>query len=221
MDSANRRGVAIRARRVSVALDLLAAAPALGRRRGLAAIWRTLLGALDEEGLLRWGETFLDGSFAPAKKGARSRQNQAGQGDEVDGGGRRSRSSSGRLRCHAASPVGGPARGGDASDDPGRTAHRAGRPRQKPERVIADRGYDSDPLRKQWQKRGIELIAPYRKNNQGRRYEIGANCGVISAVGLWSELMRGLVNSDACWSVMSICSPLTAPSSISRASGLP
>jgi len=25
---------------------------------------------LDEEGLLRWDETFLDGSFAPAKRGA-------------------------------------------------------------------------------------------------------------------------------------------------------
>src|SRR5258708_21029963 len=32
--------------------------------------WRTLLGALDGEGLLKWEETFLDGSFAPAKKGA-------------------------------------------------------------------------------------------------------------------------------------------------------
>jgi len=32
--------------------------------------WRTLLGALDGEGLLQWEETFLDGSFAPAKKGA-------------------------------------------------------------------------------------------------------------------------------------------------------
>jgi transposase len=32
--------------------------------------WRTLLGALDEEGLLKWDETFLDGSFAPAEKGA-------------------------------------------------------------------------------------------------------------------------------------------------------
>src|SRR5580700_10490415 len=31
--------------------------------------WRILLGALDEEGLLKWEETFLDGSFAPAKKG--------------------------------------------------------------------------------------------------------------------------------------------------------
>ena len=39
--------------------------------------------------------------------------------------------------------------------------------------MIADRGYDSDPLRQRLQKRGIELIAPYRKNNQERRYEDG------------------------------------------------
>ena len=32
--------------------------------------WRALLGTLDAEGLLRWDETFMDGSFAPAKKGA-------------------------------------------------------------------------------------------------------------------------------------------------------
>jgi transposase len=32
--------------------------------------WRALLGALDGEGLLKWDEAFLDGSFAPAKKGA-------------------------------------------------------------------------------------------------------------------------------------------------------
>src|SRR5580698_3181282 len=32
--------------------------------------WRTLLGTLDERGLLKWDETFLDGSFAPANEGA-------------------------------------------------------------------------------------------------------------------------------------------------------
>ena len=32
--------------------------------------WRTLLGALDAKGLLKWDEAFLDCSFAPAKKGA-------------------------------------------------------------------------------------------------------------------------------------------------------
>jgi transposase len=44
--------------------------------------------------------------------------------------------------------------------------HHGGRPRQKPRRLIADRGYDSDPLRKQLAERGIELIAPHRKNRR-------------------------------------------------------
>jgi transposase len=33
-------------------------------------IWRAFLGELDENGRLDWSETFADGSFAPAKKGA-------------------------------------------------------------------------------------------------------------------------------------------------------
>jgi hypothetical protein len=56
---------------------------------------RTVLGALDEEGLLKWEETFFDRSFAPAKKRLCRRQNQAEQGDEVDDTGRRSMSSTG------------------------------------------------------------------------------------------------------------------------------
>jgi transposase len=41
---------------------------------------------------------------------------------------------------------------------------RGGRARQKPQRVIADRAYDSDPLRARLAARGIELIAPHRGN---------------------------------------------------------
>ena len=48
-----------------------------------------------------------------------------------------------------------------------------GRPRQKPKRIIADAGYDSDPLRERLKKRAIELIAPYRKNNKRKRYYDG------------------------------------------------
>ena len=44
--------------------------------------------------------------------------------------------------------------------------HAADRPRQKLRRLIADRGYDSDPLREQLAARGIELIAPHRKNRR-------------------------------------------------------
>ena len=39
-----------------------------------------------------------------------------------------------------------------------------GRPRQKPERLIGDKAYDSDPLRTHLAHRGIELISPHRTN---------------------------------------------------------
>ena len=42
--------------------------------------------------------------------------------------------------------------------------HRAGRPRQKPLRVITDKAYDSDPLRDRLRRRGIELSCPHKKN---------------------------------------------------------
>jgi transposase len=41
-----------------------------------------------------------------------------------------------------------------------------GRPRSKPERLIADRAYDSDPLRRRLQRRGIQLISPHRINRR-------------------------------------------------------
>jgi len=41
-----------------------------------------------------------------------------------------------------------------------------GRPQQRPLRVIADRGYDSDPLRWRLLNRGLVLISPHRKNRR-------------------------------------------------------
>jgi transposase len=41
-----------------------------------------------------------------------------------------------------------------------------GRPRQRPLRVIADRGYDSDGLRWRLLQRGMLLISPHRKNRR-------------------------------------------------------
>jgi transposase len=61
----------------------------------------------------------------------------------------------------------------EATLDQVRVPRPKGRPRQKPQRVIADRAYDSDPLRQRLKKRGIELIVPYRENNKLRRYEDG------------------------------------------------
>lgn len=41
-----------------------------------------------------------------------------------------------------------------------------GRPRTRPERLIGDKAYDSDPLRTRLKKRGIELIAPHKENRK-------------------------------------------------------
>ncbi len=49
----------------------------------------------------------------------------------------------------------------------------AGRPRQNPVRIIADKGYDSDPLGQRRSKGGIELICRERKNKQIKKNEDG------------------------------------------------
>src|SRR5439155_2973155 len=41
-----------------------------------------------------------------------------------------------------------------------------GRPKSNPQRLIADKGYDSDGLRRQLRRRGIELICPHRRNRR-------------------------------------------------------
>jgi len=41
-------------------------------------MWRTFLSELDDEGRLNWSESFLDGSFAPAKKGATPSEKPSG-----------------------------------------------------------------------------------------------------------------------------------------------
>jgi IS5 family transposase len=44
-----------------------------------------------------------------------------------------------------------------------------GRPKARSDRVIADKGYDSDPLRQRSERRGITLMSPYRKNRKNKR----------------------------------------------------
>jgi transposase len=87
----------------------------------------------------------------------------------------------------------------DATLEEVRVPRRKGRPRQKPKRVIADRGYDSDPLRQRWKKRGIELIVPYRSNNKERRYHDGRKLRrykrrwIIERTNAWLEQFRRLL----------------------------
>ena len=43
----------------------------------------------------------------------------------------------------------------------------------KPENLIGDRAYDSDPLDAELRKDGIEMIAPHRGNRRSRLRKIG------------------------------------------------
>jgi len=48
-----------------------------------------------------------------------------------------------------------------------------GRPKKRPKRLIADRGYDSDPLRERLKQFKIDLIAPHRKNRRKPKTQDG------------------------------------------------
>jgi len=78
-----------------------------------------------------------------------------------------------------------------------------GRPRQNPKRVIADTAYDSDPLRKRWKKRGIDLIAPYRRNKRvrpfqdGRKFRRYKRRWIVERTNAWlGQFRRLLVRHD-------------------------
>jgi hypothetical protein len=77
----------------------------------------------------------------------------------------------------------------------GRSQH-SGRPRQKPMRVIADKAYDSDPLRKRLRQRGIELICPHKRNRVRPATQDGS-CDVTSGDGSWNVPMPGWETSGA------------------------
>ena len=77
--------------------------------------------------------------------------------------------------------------------------HHAGHPRQKPVRVIADRAYDSDPLRKRLRQRGIELICPHKRNRvrpatqDGRSLRRYRRRWIVERTNAWLGNFRRLV----------------------------
>jgi len=48
-----------------------------------------------------------------------------------------------------------------------------GRPRKRMPRLIADKTYDSDPLRKRLKQRGIDLVCPHRRNRKKPKLQDG------------------------------------------------
>jgi transposase len=73
-----------------------------------------------------------------------------------------------------------------------------GRPKQKPQRIIADRGYDSRQLWLRLKQRGIQLIAPHLSTRK-HRYQDGRALRryrrrwIIERTNAWLHAFRRLV----------------------------
>ena len=65
-----------------------------------------------------------------------------------------------------------------------------GRPRQKPDRVQGDRGYDSEPHRKKLRQRGIQPVLAKRRTAHGSG--LGVYCWVMERTLAWLHQFRRL-----------------------------
>jgi transposase len=78
-------------------------------------------------------------------------------------------------------------------------AGRPGRPRCRMPRLLADAGYDSDPLRERLRRLGIELIAPHRSNRvkpptlDGRTRRRLKRRWVIERTNAWLQTFRRIL----------------------------
>jgi transposase len=166
VDFAQRGSLARFAGGISLAVDLLAKARGLGRARGLAENLAHLSGRAQRTPTNKLERVFPGRQFRSGeKRGSGVGKTKRGKGTKwmvvVDGAGLPLGN-----HLHSASPAEVKLVEATLATIQVGRRHRAGRPRQKPVRLIADRGYDSDPLRKQLAARGIELIAPHRKNRR-------------------------------------------------------
>lgn len=201
VDSADRSGMAISACRISLALDMLASAEAVGRTGRVVARLESVVGNLGCRRATAMGRSLPGWELRSRQKGgAAVGKTKRGKGTKwmVLGDGQGIPLG---VRLESASPA--EVTLADATLKEVRVPRPKGRPRQKPERVIADRGYDSDPLRKRWKKRGIELISPYRNNNKERRYHDGRKLRrykrrwIIERTNAWlGQFRRLLVRHD-------------------------
>src|SRR2546428_2863264 len=173
VDSAQRRSLAGFARRVPLAGHVLAQTARLGRARCLAQYLAGVSGRTQRTETVAVERVFFGREFCSRqKRGAGVGKTKRGKGTKwmvvVDGQGL----PLGKHLCSASPHEARLAETTLATIRVSRRTH-AGRPRQKPLRLIADRGYDSDPLRTRLAARGIELIAPHRWNRSKPVTQVG------------------------------------------------
>jgi transposase len=124
-------------------------------------IWRAALAQLDRHGQLDWSMAFLDGSFAPAKAGGdKVGLTRKGKGTKwmlvVDGNGL-------PLGFHLDSANCAEVRLAERTLNTIRVPRLRGRPKQRPKKLVADRGYDSSAFRRALRLWGIAMCIPPKR----------------------------------------------------------
>jgi transposase len=165
LDLTNRSSMERPTRCVSESRDVLAAVVEMGKRRSVAGSLASVSGPARRAGPTRL-ERGIHGRFVHGgqKGGSCIGKTRKGKGTKcmvlVDGQGiplGMHLSSASRAEAHLAeetlSKVAVPRAG-------------PGRPRQRPDRIIADKGYDSQDLWKRMKARGIDFIVPHKSNRK-------------------------------------------------------
>jgi transposase len=173
LDFAQRRSLARPARGVSLTSDLLAEASGLGTARNLAHHLARIPGGIEPTRATQLERSVSGWQFRSSeKRGSKVGKTKRGKGTKwmvvVDGEGVPL-----GKQLYSASPNEVRLAEETLASICVTRRHRAGRPREKTQRVIADRAYDSDPLRERLAARGIELIAPHRWNRSKPRTQDG------------------------------------------------
>jgi transposase len=124
-------------------------------------VWREALAALDRHGALDWSRAFLDGSFVPAKKGgAKVGLTKKGKGTKwmlvVEG-------SWLPLGFHLESANTAEVKLAELTLATIGVSRPRGHPKRRPEKPVADRGYDSSAFRRARRRRGIKMCIPPRR----------------------------------------------------------
>jgi transposase len=152
---------------------LLAPASAVGRDGGLLKRWRAFLAQLTDAQTRRWDACCADGRFISAQQGGPRSARRSGATVR-----------SGWVWSMARGPPLGAYLEAAAPADVTRLEHtretiavgrpgRAGCPRKRPARVMADRGDDSTPLRSRLARRGIAPMMPARRHHMHATHQDG------------------------------------------------